>query len=395
LDKHKQPVEFRISSAGFWLSFQTLTRHLQTRAWQRKPCRGPLRSRRFPMAGRACCVSARLMRLWGRAAANSEFQFKIALAGHPAVGECGGRGANGSRAVPLPISAAPRSRRSSMLCSGCAHRQIRLSSGDRSQLAMKRLATEVHPFRRRQVVCDLKASWSRAALAKPESMPGPRESQVSDNNNSSGSARRSLFTAGAPPQDRARVADSIASRSQQRSSSSGAPAASILTSSIECRLENSNLWEKFDNLGTEMIVTRLAGGFSPHSRCACPPGPRCQLHANADFAPCDDKRYRYSFHTSSWIVAGKSDPPRAGRVHVPTRTAPPGAPTRMKQIILNSMHRYQPRSSRGCTCRTNSCPLAGRFRSGDCSRQPANDLNGHSPDSIRNLRVPGDQVLWQ
>uniref|UniRef100_A0A1I8HR91 T-box domain-containing protein n=1 Tax=Macrostomum lignano TaxID=282301 RepID=A0A1I8HR91_9PLAT len=23
-----------------------------------------------------------------------------------------------------------------------------------------------------------------------------------------------------------------------------------------------------------------------------------------DFAPCDDKRYRYSFHSSSWIVAG-------------------------------------------------------------------------------------------
>ena len=35
-----------------------------------------------------------------------------------------------------------------------------------------------------------------------------------------------------------------------------------------------------------------------------------------DFTPVDDKRYRYAFHTSSWVVAGKSDPNSPPRIHV-------------------------------------------------------------------------------
>lgn len=27
-----------------------------------------------------------------------------------------------------------------------------------------------------------------------------------------------------------------------------------------------------------------------------------------DFVPVDDKRYRYAFHTSNWVIAGKADP---------------------------------------------------------------------------------------
>lgn len=38
-----------------------------------------------------------------------------------------------------------------------------------------------------------------------------------------------------------------------------------------------------------------------------------------DFVPVDDKRYRYAFHTSNWVVAGKADPnspPRQVRLHI-------------------------------------------------------------------------------
>lgn len=80
-----------------------------------------------------------------------------------------------------------------------------------------------------------------------------------------------------------------------------------------------------------------------------------------DFVPCDDKRYRYSFHSSSWVVSGKSDPYMPGRFHVHPDSPAKGAQW-MKQIvafdklkltnnlldenghiILNSMHKYQPR----------------------------------------------------
>ncbi len=51
-----------------------------------------------------------------------------------------------------------------------------------------------------------------------------------------------------------------------------------------------------------------------------------------DFVPCDDKRYRYSFHSSSWVVAGKADPHMPGRIHVHPDS--PGRGTQwMKQIV--------------------------------------------------------------
>jgi len=35
-----------------------------------------------------------------------------------------------------------------------------------------------------------------------------------------------------------------------------------------------------------------------------------------DIVPVDRKRYRYAYHRSSWVVAGKADPPQPGRLFV-------------------------------------------------------------------------------
>lgn len=35
-----------------------------------------------------------------------------------------------------------------------------------------------------------------------------------------------------------------------------------------------------------------------------------------DIIPVDNKRYRYAYHRSSWLVAGKADPPLPTRFHV-------------------------------------------------------------------------------
>ena len=42
-----------------------------------------------------------------------------------------------------------------------------------------------------------------------------------------------------------------------------------------------------------------------------------------DFIPVDDKRYRYAFHTSNWVVAGKADP-----------TSPPRCDIYIKSVSL-------------------------------------------------------------
>ena len=49
-----------------------------------------------------------------------------------------------------------------------------------------------------------------------------------------------------------------------------------------------------------------------------------------DFAPLDDKRYRYAFYSSSWVIAGKADPHLPGRIHVH-----PDTPQRGSQWMKN------------------------------------------------------------
>jgi hypothetical protein len=51
-----------------------------------------------------------------------------------------------------------------------------------------------------------------------------------------------------------------------------------------------------------------------------------------DFVSVDDKRYRYAFHSSKWLVAGKADPSVPGRVHVHPDSPCTGTQW-MKQIV--------------------------------------------------------------
>ena len=37
--------------------------------------------------------------------------------------------------------------------------------------------------------------------------------------------------------------------------------------------------------------------------------PEAQYVVMMDITPVDNKRYRYAYHRSSWLVAGKADPP--------------------------------------------------------------------------------------
>ncbi|NWY52943.1 TBX10 factor, partial [Chionis minor] len=152
------------------------------------------------------------------------------------------------------------------------------------------------------------------------------------------------------------------------------------------RLEMGSLWEEFNRLGTEMIVTKAGRSVAQRGKGAAgvggtpspPPFPLRRMFPTfqvklsgldpladyvllMDFVPLDDKRYRYAFHSSSWLAAGRADPAAPGRVHFHPDSPAKGAQW-MRQIvsfdklkltnnllddnghiILNSMHRYQPR----------------------------------------------------
>ncbi|XP_067014943.2 T-box transcription factor TBX1 isoform X2 [Anabrus simplex] len=127
-------------------------------------------------------------------------------------------------------------------------------------------------------------------------------------------------------------------------------------------LEMKPLWDEFNDLGTEMIVTKAGRRMFPTFQVRLYGlDPIADYMLMMDFVPVDDKRYRYAFHSSSWVVAGKADPISPPRIHLHPDSPATGAQW-MKQvvsfdklkltnnqlddnghIILNSMHRYQPR----------------------------------------------------
>ncbi|EGI66888.1 T-box transcription factor TBX20, partial [Acromyrmex echinatior] len=80
-----------------------------------------------------------------------------------------------------------------------------------------------------------------------------------------------------------------------------------------------------------------------------------------DIVPVDNKRYRYAYHRSCWLVAGKADPPAPARLYVHPDSPFTGEQLRKQvvsfekvkltnndmdrhgHLVLNSMHKYQPR----------------------------------------------------
>ncbi|XP_066909646.1 T-box transcription factor TBX20 isoform X2 [Halyomorpha halys] len=131
---------------------------------------------------------------------------------------------------------------------------------------------------------------------------------------------------------------------------------------VECLLDTKDLWEKFNELGTEMIITKTGRRMFPTLRVSFRDlRPEQRYAVLMDIVPVDNKRYRYAYHRSSWLVAGKADPPAPSRLYLHPDSPFTGEQL-MKQVvtfekvkltnneldkhghlILNSMHKYQPR----------------------------------------------------
>ena len=133
---------------------------------------------------------------------------------------------------------------------------------------------------------------------------------------------------------------------------------------VKCTLDNKELWDKFCEFGTEMIITRTGRRMFPTVRVSfsnLETEPGTKYLVLLDIVPCDNKRYRYAYHRSAWLVAGKADPPPPHRLH-PHPDGPFSMDQLKKQvigfekvkitnnesdnsgqIILNSMHKFQPR----------------------------------------------------
>jgi hypothetical protein len=86
---------------------------------------------------------------------------------------------------------------------------------------------------------------------------------------------------------------------------------------VDCFLETDDLWKKFHELGTEMIITKSGRRMFPPLRVSFGEIKLTQKYIIAmDIVPTDSKRYRYAYHRSSWLVAGKADPPVQSRLFI-------------------------------------------------------------------------------
>ncbi|XP_060081061.1 T-box transcription factor TBX20-like [Ylistrum balloti] len=145
-------------------------------------------------------------------------------------------------------------------------------------------------------------------------------------------------------------------------STSTSPACSKEMAGIQCCLETKDLWDKFHELGTEMIITKTGRRMFPTLRVSFTGvDPEVRYMVLMDIVPVDNKRYRYAYHRSSWLVAGKADPPLPTRLYMHPDSPFTGEQLQKQtvsfeklkltnnmldkngHIILNSMHKYQPR----------------------------------------------------
>jgi len=131
-------------------------------------------------------------------------------------------------------------------------------------------------------------------------------------------------------------------------------------SGIRVTLHNRDMWEKFHAVGTEMIITKAGRRMFPVIKVNISGlNPKLKYILVMDLVPVDDNRYKY--HNSEWTIAGKAEPHLPGRLYVHPDSPSTGAQwsrqvvsfqkikltnnhlDQLGHVILNSMHKYQPR----------------------------------------------------
>eukprot|EP00112_Aurelia_sp_Birch-Aquarium-sp1_P010928 Seg231.6 transcript_id=Seg231.6/GoldUCD/mRNA.D3Y31 product="T-box transcription factor TBX5" protein_id=Seg231.6/GoldUCD/D3Y31 len=151
-----------------------------------------------------------------------------------------------------------------------------------------------------------------------------------------------------------------ASEESSRASCSAQQMKKEQDSNVRVALHNKEMWDKFHLVGTEMIITKAGRRMFPVVKVNISGlNPKLKYILVMDLVPVDDNRYKY--HNSEWTIAGKAEPHLPGRLYVHPDSPSTGAQW-MRQVvsfqkikltnnhldqfghvILNSMHKYQPR----------------------------------------------------
>lgn len=80
-------------------------------------------------------------------------------------------------------------------------------------------------------------------------------------------------------------------------------------------------------------ITFSGALFGDHRDLASNGGNRVRYFVLLDVVPVDGKRYRYAYHRSSWLVAGKADPPAPARLY--THPDSPFTPDQLRKQVIS------------------------------------------------------------
>jgi hypothetical protein len=106
---------------------------------------------------------------------------------------------------------------------------------------------------------------------------------------------------------------------------------------VKVKLQDMSLWKSFNEIGTEMIITKSGRRMFPSLRMSV-----SGLEASSkyimfiDVVPFDDNRYKY--HNCEWIISGKAEPHFGGRAYLHPDSPMSGSQW-MKQVI--SFHKLK------------------------------------------------------
>ncbi|XP_067137330.1 T-box transcription factor TBX20-like [Centruroides vittatus] len=151
--------------------------------------------------------------------------------------------------------------------------------------------------------------------------------------------------------------------SSGRDVQSRVPVKDVIRNDIKVELVNCSLWLQFHRLENEMIITKAGRRIFPSLKFdVFNLNPDAYYLLWMDIVPVDRHRYRYAFPNSRWTIAGKCETHSDCNLYIHPDGVAQGSHwmsqsvafdkvklTNNKeckqkgQIVLNSMHKYQPR----------------------------------------------------
>ncbi|CAI2348897.1 unnamed protein product [Caenorhabditis sp. 36 PRJEB53466] len=133
-----------------------------------------------------------------------------------------------------------------------------------------------------------------------------------------------------------------------------------VTDDPKVELDDRELWQKFSQCGTEMVITKSGRRIFPAYRVKVSGlDKKSKYFVMMDLVPADE--HRYKFNNSRWMIAGKADPEMPKTLYIHPDSPATGEHWMSKganfhklkltnnisdkhgYTILNSMHKYQPR----------------------------------------------------